>query len=88
MNVGTSKTLLDASSKCIGQYSVKLLILNREQKHKLESTNFTLTTQNDLIKDVVETRLVNIEDKIQEEEKMSSCFGGFGTEMASCYKGN
>ena len=36
---------------------------------KTESLNFTLQNQNDIIKDITETRLVNIDDKIQDVER-------------------
>lgn len=35
---------------------------------KAEIVNFTLQQQNDIIKDITETRLVNLDEKLQEEE--------------------
>ena len=36
---------------------------------KVESADFTLQQQNDIIKDITEIRLVNLDDKLQEEER-------------------
>lgn len=36
---------------------------------KAESIDFTLQQQNDIIKDITETRLVNLDEKLQEEER-------------------
>ena len=63
-------------ARCFGQMHTSLFgkITQIEKRtktleEKTESINFTVQNQNDIIKDITETRLVNIDDKIQEVER-------------------